>query len=499
MSVGFTNPRKRKGRGFGVLFDGMNPLEHHALDLTRRRFLGTTALTLGVPALQSLMAGETGLATLPHFAPKAKRVIYMMQTGGPSHVDLFDDKSELRKRRHQDIPESVLGGLRLTTMTANQKSKPCLPAAFGGRERGQSGMWVSDLLPHTASIVDECCFIRSMHGEQINHAPAVTHLLTGHNLPGRPSLGAWLSYGLGSSSDNLPSFVVMTSRDQEASCGQFFYDYYWGAGFLPGKYQGVPFRGAGDPVLFLSNPNGMNRDLRRMMLDGLAEMNHQAHSRLGDPEITTRIAQYEMAFQMQASVPELTDLSDEPQSVLDLYGPDVKRKGSYAYNCLMARRLAERGVRYVQLMHAGWDQHGNLPTQLPIQCKDTDQPSAALVKDLKRRGLLDDTLVIWGGEFGRTPFVQGDINNPKAHGRDHHPRAFTLWLAGGGVKRGCIYGSSDDFAYHAAENPVHVHDLQATLLHLCGIQHERFTYRHQGLDFRLTGVEPSKVVKGILA
>jgi hypothetical protein len=477
----------------------MNPLEHHALDLTRRRFLGTTALTLGVPALQSLMAGETGLATLPHFAPKAKRVIYMMQTGGPSHVDLFDDKSELRKRRHQDIPESVLGGLRLTTMTANQKSKPCLPAAFGGRERGQSGMWVSDLLPHTASIVDECCFIRSMHGEQINHAPAVTHLLTGHNLPGRPSLGAWLSYGLGSSSDNLPSFVVMTSRDQEASCGQFFYDYYWGAGFLPGKYQGVPFRGAGDPVLFLSNPNGMNRDLRRMMLDGLAEMNHQAHSRLGDPEITTRIAQYEMAFQMQASVPELTDLSDEPQSVLDLYGPDVKRKGSYAYNCLMARRLAERGVRYVQLMHAGWDQHGNLPTQLPIQCKDTDQPSAALVKDLKRRGLLDDTLVIWGGEFGRTPFVQGDINNPKAHGRDHHPRAFTLWLAGGGVKRGCIYGSSDDFAYHAAENPVHVHDLQATLLHLCGIQHERFTYRHQGLDFRLTGVEPSKVVKGILA
>jgi uncharacterized protein (DUF1501 family) len=338
-----------------------------------------------------------------------------------------------------------------------------------------------------------------MHGEQINHAPAVTHLLTGHNLPGRPSLGAWLSYGLGSSSDNLPSFVVMTSRDQEASCGQFFFDYYWGAGFLPGQYQGVPFRGAGDPVLFLSNPEGMNRDLRRTMLDGLAEMNQQAHARLGDPEINTRIAQYEMAFKMQASVPELTDLSDEPQSVLDLYGPDVKRKGSYAYNCLMARRLAERGVRYVQLMHAGWDQHGNLPTQLPIQCKDTDQASAALVKDLKNRGLLDDTLVIWGGEFGRTPFVQGDINNPKAHGRDHHPRAFTMWLAGGGVKKGCIYGSSDDFAYHAAENPVHVHDLQATLLHLCGIQHDRFTYRHQGLDFRLTGVEPSKVVKGILA
>ena len=476
-----------------------NPLHEHALHLTRRRLLGTAALSLGAPALQSLLGAEAGRPTLPHFAPKAKRVIYMMQTGGPSHVDLFDDKPELQKRRNQDIPESVLGGLRLTTMTANQKSKPCLPAAWGGSRRGECGMWVSDLLPHTASIVDQCTFIRSMHGEQINHAPAVTHLLTGHNLPGRPSIGAWLTYGLGSSSDNLPAFVVMTSRDQEASCGQFFYDYYWGAGFLPGKYQGVPFRGAGDPVLYLSNPEGMDRGLRRMMLDGLAEMNHHAQERLGDPEINTRVAQYEMAFKMQASVPELADLSDEPQSVLDLYGPDVKRKGSYAYNCLMARRLAERGVRYVQLMHAGWDQHGNLPTQLPIQCRDTDQPSAALVKDLKMRGLLDDTLVIWGGEFGRTPFVQGDISNPKAHGRDHHPRAFTMWLAGGGVKSGCIYGSSDDFAYHAAENPVHVHDLQATLLHLCGIEHERFTYRHQGLDFRLTGVEPCKVVKGVLA
>jgi hypothetical protein len=477
----------------------MTHLHDHALALTRRRFLGATSLALGAPALRSLLAAETGLPTLPHFAPKAKRVIYMMQTGGPSHVDLFDDKPELRKRRNQDIPDSVLGGLRLTTMTANQKSKPCLPAAWGGRERGQCGMWVSDLLPHTASIVDECCFIRSMHGEQINHAPAVTHLLTGHNLPGRPSIGAWLTYGLGSSSDNLPSFVVMTSRDQEASCGQFFYDYYWGAGFLPGKYQGVPFRGAGDPVLYLSNPAGMDRSVRRLMLDSLAEMNQRTHERLGDPEVNTRTAQYEMAFKMQSSVPELADISDEPQSVLDLYGPDVKRKGSYAYNCLMARRLAERGVRYVQLMHAGWDQHGNLPTQLPTQCKDTDQPSAALVKDLKMRGLLDDTLVIWGGEFGRTPFVQGDINNPKAHGRDHHPRAFTMWLAGGGVKKGYIHGASDDFAYHAAVDKVHVHDLQATLLHLCGIQHERFTYRHQGLDFRLTGVEPSKVVKGILA
>ncbi|MES2921832.1 MAG: DUF1501 domain-containing protein [Verrucomicrobiota bacterium] len=480
----------------------MNPLADHANLLSRRRFLGTTALTLGLPALQSLLGAQVSaplsLNGLPHFAPKAKRVIYMMQTGGPSHVDLFDNKPQLEKMRGTEIPESVLGGLRLTTMTAKQKGKPCLPAAWGGSQRGESGMWVSDLLPHTASIVDELTFIRSMFGEQINHAPAVSHMLCGHNLPGRPSIGAWITYGLGTEAENLPGFIVMTSRDQEASCGQFFYDYYWGNGFLPGKYQGVPFRGAGDPVLYLSNPDGMDRSLRRKMLDGLAEMNHFASERVADPEITTRIAQYEMAFKMQASVPELTDLSDEPQSVLDMYGPDVKRKGSYAYNCLMARRLAERGVRYVQLLHAGWDQHGNLPTQLPIQCKDTDQPSASLVKDLKMRGMLEDTLVIWGGEFGRTPFVQGDIKNPKAHGRDHHPRAFTVWLAGGGVKKGCVYGSSDEFAFHVAENPVHVHDLQATLLHLCGFDHERLTFRAQGRDFRLTDVH-GHLVKGILA
>jgi hypothetical protein len=484
----------------------MDPLRHHHQWLTRRRFLGqSAALSLGVPALASLLGGSAASAATPdtlralsHFAPRAKRVIYLMQTGGPSHVDLFDDKPELRKRRGEDIPESVLGGLRLTTMTAGQKAKPCLPAAWGGRPRGDCGMWVSDLLPHTASIVDDLCFIRSMHGEQINHAPAVTHLLTGHNLPGRPSIGAWLTYGLGSETENLPAFVVMTSRDREASCGQFFYDFYWGAGFLPSRFQGVPFRGSGDPVLYLSNPAGMSRDLRRQMLDGLAELNHFAHERHHDPETLTRIAQYEMSFKMQASVPELADIGSEPASTLDLYGPDVHRKGSFAYNCLMARRLAERGVRYIQLLHAGWDQHGNLPTQLPVQCRDTDQPSAALVKDLKARGLLDDTLVIWGGEFGRTPFVQGDITNLKAHGRDHHPRAFTVWLAGGGVKRGCVFGSSDDFAYHATENPVHVHDLQATLLHLCGLEHTRLTYRFQGRDFRLTDVH-GNVVKAILA
>lgn len=466
----------------------------------RRQFLGTaSALSLGAPALDQLLASETDSRGLPHFPPKAKRVIYLMQSGGPSHVDLFDDKAALAKLRGQDLPASVLGDLRLTTMTADQASKPCLPAAWKGRPRGESGMWVSDLLPHTAEIVDDLCFVRSVHGEQINHAPAVTHMMTGHNLPGRPSIGAWLNYGLGSMSDELPSFVVMTSQDQEGTCGQLFYDYYWGAGFLPGKHQGVPFRGAGDPVLYLSNPNGIDRNHRRSMLDRLAEMNHLAHRRYHDPEIETRISQYEMAFEMQASVPELTDFRDEPESVLRMYGPDVHRKGSYAYNCLMARRLAQRDVRYIQLMHAGWDQHGNLPTQLPNQCRDTDQPSAALVKDLKRLGLLDDTLVIWGGEFGRTPFVQGDITNRKAHGRDHHPHAFTVWMAGGGVKTGFIHGQSDEFAFHVAEDPVHIRDLQATLLHLCGIDHEKFTYRHQGLDFKLTGVEPARVVTEIVA
>ena len=476
----------------------MNPLS-----INRRNFLGgTLALSIGMPALQNLLASEVSAekpGTLPHFPATAKRVIYMMQSGGPSHVDLFDDKETLRKMQGEELPESILRGLRQTTMTAGQKSKPCLAAAWGGQRRGECGMWISDLLPYTASIADDLCFVRSVYGEQINHAPAMTHLLTGHNLPGRPSIGAWLTYGLGTMADDMPSFVVMTSQDREGTCGQLFFDYYWGSGFLPGKFQGVPFRSSGDPVLYLSNPKGVSRQARREMLDGLAEMNHFAHQRYADPEIETRIAQYEMAFQMQASVPELVNFSDEPKSVLEMYGPDVHRKGSYAYNCLMARRLAERGTRYIQLMHAGWDQHGNLPNQLPIQCKDTDQPSAALVADLKARGMLDDTLVIWGGEFGRTPYVQGDLNNATAHGRDHHPRAFTIWMAGGGIKPGTIYGSSDEFGFHVAEDPVHVRDLQATLLHLCGIEHEKFSYRHQGLDFKLTGTEPARVIRDILA
>lgn len=470
--------------------------------INRRTFLNGLSLSIGTPALYGLMAADLGVPVgpaLPHFPPSAKRVIYMMQSGGPSHVDLFDNKETLQRMQGEEMPESILGGLRQTTMTAGQKSKPCLAAAWGGSRRGDCEMWVSDLLPHTAGIVDDLCFIRSVHGEQINHAPAMTQMLTGHNLPGRPSIGAWLTYGLGTIAEDLPSFVVMTSQDRQGSCGQLFFDYYWGSGFLPGKFQGVPFRGAGDPVLYLSNPKGVSREARREMLDGLAELNNYAHHRYADPNIETRVSQYEMAFQMQASVPELTDLSDEPRSVLEMYGPDVQRKGSYAYNCLMARRLAERGTRYIQLMHAGWDQHGNLPKQLPIQCKDTDAPSAALVKDLKAKGMLDDTLVIWGGEFGRTPYVQGDINNPTAHGRDHHPRAFTIWLAGGGIKPGTIYGNSDEFGFHVAENPVHVRDLQATLLHLCGIEHQRFTHRHQGLDFKLTGVEPARIVKEVLS
>jgi hypothetical protein len=357
---------------------------------------------------------------------------------------------------------------------------------------------VSDFLPRTASIADELCFIKSMHTGSVNHAPGITFFLTGAEMAGRPSMGAWLTYGLGRDSEELPSYVVMTSRDKEASCGQIFYDFYWGSGFLPTKYQGVKFRGSGDPVLYLSNPPGMPAAVRRGVLDDLARLNELKLAEAGDPEIATRIAQYEMAYRMQTSVPELTDLSREPKHVLEMYGPEVLKQGSYAYNCLMARRLAERGVKFIQLMHAGWDQHRNLNTQLKIQCQDTDAPSAALVKDLKQRGLLDDTLVIWGGEFGRTPFLQGKIAETKQWGRDHHPYAFTIWMAGGGVKAGYTHGASDEFGFNAVEDKVHVHDFQATLLHLLGIDHERLTYKFQGRHFRLTDVH-GHVVKPVLA
>ena len=485
---------------------GTSTRDAAVMSLGRRQFLGQTGTGLGLAALATLLQGDTtsaaesgreGSSLLPHFAPRAKRVIYLMQSGAPSHVDLFDHKPGLYPLRGTPLPPSVQQGQRLTTMTQG-KAQPVLPAIVPLRQHGHSGNWLSDYLPHTAGIADDLCIIRSMHTQAINHAPAMTLFLTGAEEPGRPSLGAWLSYGLGSASQQLPTFCVMTSRDKEASCGQLFYDYYWGSGFLPSRHQGVRFRASGDPVLYLSSPPGMPSRLRRGLLDDLGALNQLRFAETGDPEIQTRIAQYELAFRMQSSVPELTDLTTEPKHVLDMYGPDVARPGSFARNCLLARRLAERGVRYVQLLHAGWDQHGNLPTQLEVQCRDTDQPSAALVQDLKQRGLLEDTLVIWGGEFGRTVFGQGDINNPKKHGRDHHGRCFSLWMAGGGIRPGITYGRTDDFAYNIVEDPVHVHDLQATILHLLGFDHERLTFRFQGRRFRLTDVH-GEVVRPILA
>lgn len=471
----------------------MNPLLHHARNLTRRSLLGRGAAGLGAAGFAGMGIGNTALGSMLrqdpngcHHPPKAKRVIFIVQNGGPSHIDLFDDKPKLRELHGTQIPDSIVGGRRFSSMTGGQSKRPCLRAIQPLPKRGQSGATVSNLLPYTAAIADQLCFVKSMHTTQVNHAPAITFLMTGSERPGRPSMGAWLSYGLGRSSDDLPTFVSMTSRDREDSCGQIFYDYYWGSGFLPSVHQGVKFRGSGDPVLYLEDPPGIDRGLRRKMLDDIAALNQQHAARVKDPEIDTRIAQYEMAYQMQTSVPELTDFSDEPPHVLAMYGPDVHRKGSYAYNCLMARRLIERGTRFVQLMHAGWDQHRNLYTQLEIQCRDTDAPSAALVLDLQQRGLLDDTLVVWAGEFGRTPFLQGALDKgPK--GRDHHPYAFTIWMAGGGTKPGS-YGETDDFGFSVTNNGVTPHDLQATVLHLLGLDHERLTYRFQGRRYRLTDV-----------
>lgn len=483
----------------------MNPQNDLRRTMTRRTLFGKSAMGIGAAALGSLlekdgfgMAPAAAAPPLPHFAPKAKRVIYLLQNGAPAHVELFDYKPMLKQWHGRQIPDEVVGGRRFSTMTGGQTERPVLANITKFAQHGRSGAWVSDFMPHTAEVADDLCFIKSLHTGAVNHAPAITFFMTGSEQAGRPSMGAWLNYGLGSDSDDLPSFVVMTSRDKEASCGQIFYDFYWGSGFLPSKYQGVKFRGSGDPVLYLSNPEGLSRAVRRGVLDDLAKLNEMKLAESGDPEISTRISQYEMAYRMQTSVPELTDFSKEPQHILDMYGPDVKRQGSFAYNCLMARRLAERGVRFTQLMHAGWDQHRNLNTQLKIQCQDTDGPSAALVKDLKQRGLLDDTLVIWGGEFGRTPFLQGKIADVKQWGRDHHPYAFTMWMAGGGIKPGLTYGESDEFGFNVVKDPVHVHDFQATVMHLLGIDHERFSFRFQGRQFRLTDVQGT-VVKGVLA
>jgi hypothetical protein len=485
----------------------MTPLAECRVQLTRRHFFGRAAGGIGIAALASLLNDDLradppgddnrGLPGLPHFAPKAKRVIYLFQSGAPSQMDLFDYKPRLRDLRGSELPESIRRGQRLTAMTATQDSFPVAPSMFRFARHGTSGAWVSELLPRTAGVVDELCFVRSMHTEAINHDPAITFFQSGAQLAGRPSMGSWVSYGLGSENRDLPAFVVLISQGTGNPADQPLYDRLWGAGFLPSRYQGIKFRSVGDPVLYLSNPAGLDAAARRRMLDDLARLNQQRFEATGDPEIQTRIAQYEMAYRMQTAVPELTDISREPRQVLDLYGPEARTPGTFAANCLLARRLAERGVRFIQLFHRGWDQHTNLPRQITGQCRDTDQPSAALIRDLKQRGLLDDTLVVWGGEFGRTVYCQGTLTADN-YGRDHHPRCFTIWLAGGGIKKGISHGATDDYCYNIADNPVHVHDLHATMMHCLGIDHRRLTFRYQGRNHRLTDVH-GHLVADILA
>lgn len=490
----------------------MDPLEHHFLDMTRRRFFGRVAQSigggLGLAALSQLVGSPTAsgspiaplsplAAASPHFAPKAKRIIYLHMEGAPSQLDLFDHKPGLRQRFNQDLPDSIRQGQRLTGMTSGQSRFPIAPSIFrfSRYANNEDGVWISELMPHTASMAKEICFIRSMHTEAINHEPGITFFQTGTQQPGRPSFGSWMSYGLGSANANLPTFVVMITQgfgNMQALSARF-----WGSGFLPSEHQGCKLRSGADPVLYLRDPNGVSREDRRKMLDLVNQLNAEEYERSLDPEIRTRIAQAEMAYRMQASVPELTDLSGEDEATLEMYGPEVKKPGSFASNCLLARRLAERGVRFIQLFMRGWDQHGNLPSELKAQCAAVDQPQAALLRDLKRRGMLDDTLVLWAGEFGRTVYSQGQLSTTN-YGRDHHPRCFTVWLAGGGVKPGVVYGATDDYSYNITENPVAIHDLHATMLHLLGVDHKRLTYRHQGRDFRLTDIA-GELVPGIMA
>jgi hypothetical protein len=465
--------------------------------LTRRSFFTRTSGGLGAAALASLLRADGVLTGLPHHPPKVKRVIYLFQSGGPSQIDLFDYKPRLEEWRKQELPASIRMGQRLTGMTSTQSTFPVAPSLFKFAQHGQSGAWVSTLAPHTAKVVDRLCFIRSMHTEQINHDPAITFFQTGFQLAGRPSIGSWIAYGLGSENQDLPAFVVLISQGTGNIGDQPLYDRLWSSGFLPTRYQGVKFRSAGDPVLHIKNPDGFNADDRRHFLDDLAALNRMRLEESGDQEIATRIAQYEMAGRMQSSVPELTDLSKESAHVFERYGPESRKPGSYAANCLLARRLAERGVRFIQLFHRGWDQHTKLPSQIVNQCRDTDQASAALVTDLEERGLLKDTLLVWGGEFGRTVYCQGKLTADD-YGRDHHPRCFTVWLAGGGVQSGLTYGATDDYSYNITENPVAVHDLHATILNLLGVDHTRLTYKYQGRHFRLTDVH-GKVVRDILS
>ena len=483
----------------------MDALFQNAWMQNRRQFFGESGIRLGGLAMACLAAQEAVGAShasvhpavpgLPHFAPKAKRLIYLHMNGAPSQLDMWDYKPQLKSWYDKDLPESIRNGQRITTMTSGQARFPVAPSLFQFSQHGQSGRWVSELLPHTAKVVDQLAVIKSVSTTAINHDPACTFVMTGSEIPGKPSLGSWLSYGLGSESNDLPSFVVLTPR---SAGGQALFTRMWSSGFLPTKHTGVALRSSGDPVLFIQNPPGVEPSDRRVMLDALGKLNTITHERLGDPETLTRIAQYEMAFRMQASVPDLVDLSKESKSTLDLYGPEVTDPGTFAHSALLARRMIERGVRVVQLLHRGWDQHGNLPKDIRRQCQQTDQPCAGLLMDLKNRGLLDDTLVIWGGEFGRTVYSQGTLTSTN-YGRDHHPRCFTMWMAGAGVKPGILHGETDDFSYNVVKDPVHINEINATLLHLMGIDHKRFSFKFQGLDQRLTGVEDKRVISELLA
>ena len=478
----------------------MNPFQEFLQLQTRRSLLRGSASALGAAALAGLLARESQAAshgTVPtHFAPKAKRVVYLFQSGGPSHLELLDYKPKLKELHGSELPDSIRQGQRLTGMTSGQKSFPVIAPKFGFHQAGQAGTWISDLLPHTSKHIDDICLIRSMHTEAINHDPAITFMQSGSQQPGRPSLGAWLSYGLGSDADDLPAFIVLISHGSGKDANQGLMDRLWGSGFLPSSYQGVKLRSSGDPVLYLTDPPGIDREMRRNMLDGLAKLNARQLAQSGDPEIATRISQYEMAFKMQTSVPDLTNLSAEPKETFDLYGEEAKTPGTFAANCLLARRLLERGVRCVQLYHRGWDQHGGLPTNMPKQAHDVDQPQAALISDLKRRGLLEDTLIVWAGEFGRTVYGQGGLQND--YGRDHHGRCFSIWMAGGGIKPGMVHGETDEYGYNIVRDPVHVHDMNATIMHCMGYDHKRLTYRFQGRDYRITDVH-GEVVTPILA
>jgi Protein of unknown function (DUF1501) len=496
----------------------MDPIREQIDVMTRRHFFGRAGVGLGTAALAGLLADGScrglaaeadrakpgpgavsgGLPGLPHFPPNAKRAIYLFMNGGPSQMDLWDYKPKMDAMFDKDLPDSIRMGQRLTTMTSGQARFPVAPSKFQFARHGQAGTWVSELLPWTARIVDDIALIRTVWTEAINHDPAVTYICTGHQLPGRPSLGSWLSYGLGSMNRDLPTFVVMTASWTGRKEAQAIYNRLWGSGYLPSRHQGVALRSAGDPVLYLSNPTGVDAATRRRALDALGRLNQEEYRRFADPETQARIAQYEMAFRMQTSVPELADVSSEPRHVLDMYGPDVHTPGTFARCALLARRMIERDVRFVQIFHRGWDQHGNLPGDLPKQCHDVDQACYALVTDLKQRGLLDDTLVIWGGEFGRTTYCQGRLTRAD-YGRDHHPKCFPVWMAGGGIKPGVVHGETDEFSYNVVKDPVHIHDLNATILHCLGIEHRRLTFKFQGLDVRLTGVEEHHPVKGILA